>query len=83
MLGSIFTKEICKIVNWQNNQNNPGILTEKDNSGSSFDREKSNDCVKTWKSIRSDNLNKLFFAHLSINTIRNKSNFLKIKLKVT
>ena len=76
MLDSIFIKEICKIVNWQNIRNNPGILTEEDNSGTSLESQKSSDCVKTWKFIRSDNLNKLVFAHLNVNSIRNKLDFL-------
>ena len=76
MLGNIFTKEICKIVNWQNNRNIPGILIVEGTLETSFESEKSGDCVKLLKSIRSDNLNKLVFAHLNINFIRNKSEFL-------
>ena len=45
------------------------------NSVTFFESQKSTDCVKLLKSVKSDNLNKLLFAHLSINSIRNKFEF--------
>ena len=81
MLGSIFTKEICKIVNWQNNWNILGIFTEEGNSEKSFESQKLSNCVKLLKSMRSKNLNKLVFARLNINSIRNKFEFLVEQVK--
>ena len=60
MVGSIFTREICKIVNWQKNRSIPGTLTEEGNSETFFESQKSSDSVTFLKSVRSDNLNKLF-----------------------
>ena len=73
--GDMWNCVICKIVNWQNNRNISGILAEEGNSVTFFESHKSTDCVKLLKSVKSDNLNKLVFAHLSINSIRNKFEF--------
>lgn len=75
LLGSIFTERIWKTVNWQNNQNIPGILTERSDSEASFESQKPSDCVKVLKSLRDGNLNKLVFDQLNINSIRNKFEF--------
>ena len=40
-----------------------------------------NTCNITLKTIRSDNANKLVFAHLNINSIRNKFEFLATQVK--
>ena len=39
------------------------------------------DCNNTLKSLRKDNLNKLIFAHLNINSIRNKFELLSEQIK--
>ena len=39
------------------------------------------ECNLTLKTIRSDNVNKLSFAHLNINSIRNKFEFLSTQVK--
>ena len=39
------------------------------------------DCNNTLKSFRKDNLNKLIFAHLNINSIRNKFELLSEQVK--
>ena len=41
------------------------------------------DCKSTLKTIRHDNLNKLLFAHLNINSIRNKFEELISQVKGT
>ena len=43
--------------------------------------KKYDECNITLKTIRSDNVNKLIFAHLSINSIRNKFEFLATQVK--
>ena len=40
-----------------------------------------NDCVNVWKTLRSDNSNKLLFARININSIRNKFEFLSTQVK--
>ena len=35
-----------------------------------------NDCMSVLKTLRNDNSNKLIFAHININSIRNKFEFL-------
>ena len=40
-----------------------------------------NDCVNVWKALRSDNSNKLLFARININSIRNKFEFLSTQVK--
>ena len=39
------------------------------------------DCNNTLKSLRKDNLNKLIFAHLNINSIRNQSELLSQQIE--
>ena len=39
------------------------------------------DCNNTLKSLRKDNLDKLIFAHLNINSIRNKFELLSKQIK--
>ena len=43
--------------------------------------KKYDECNITLKTIRSDNANKLVFAHLNINSIRNKFEFLATQVK--
>ena len=43
--------------------------------------KKYDECNITLKTIRSDNVNKLIFAHLNINCIRNKFEFLAMQVK--
>ena len=45
------------------------------------DINKVSDCNNTLKSLRKDNLNKLIFAHLNINSIRNKFELLSEQIK--
>ena len=45
------------------------------------DINKVSDCNNTLKSLRNDNLNKLIFAHLNINSIRNKFGLLSEQIK--
>ena len=52
------------------------IPTEEGSSEISFEEEKSSDCIKQLKSIRGDDLNRLVFTHLYINSIRNEFEFL-------
>ena len=40
-----------------------------------------NNCISVLKALRSDNSNKLIFAHININSIRNKFEFLSTQVK--
>ena len=40
-----------------------------------------NDCISVLKALRSDNSNKLIFAHININSISNKFEFLSTQVK--
>ena len=40
-----------------------------------------NNCIRVLKALRSDNSSKLTFAHININFIRNKSQFLSTQVK--
>ena len=40
-----------------------------------------NDCISVLKALRSDNSDKLVFAHININSIRNKFEFLSTQVK--
>ena len=42
---------------------------------------KANDCIRVLKALRSDNSNKLIFAHIKINSNRNKFEFLSTQVK--
>ena len=47
----------------------------------SFDIKQQSSCNKTLKSIPNDNVNKLIFSHLNINSIRNMVELLKNQIK--
>ena len=40
-----------------------------------------NDCINVLKALRSDNSDKLVFAHININSIRNRFEFLSTQVK--
>ena len=40
-----------------------------------------NDCISALKVLRSDDSNKLIFAHIKINSVRNKFHFLSTQVK--
>ena len=50
-------------------------------SDESLDAESATDCKKFLKSLHTSNPDKLVFAHLNINTIRNKSEMLSDQIK--
>ena len=67
-----FGNEISRVFNWRVANNNSSINIEGCNTSVLHDINKVSDCNNTLKSLRKDNLDKLIFAHLNINSIRNK-----------
>ena len=67
-----FVKEISRAFNLRGADNNSNINIGGCNTSVLHDVNKESDCNDTLKSLRKDNLNKLIFAHLNINSIRNK-----------
>ena len=76
VLSDIYLREISKILNWYET----GILAgfkEYMSEKSSINIDEILDCKSILKSMRWDNKHKLIFAHLSINSIRNKFDLLE------
>ena len=76
-----FLKEISRVFNWQFRTENSD--SEECISNLTLKFQKIIDCKSTLKTIRDDNLNKVIFAHLNINSIRNKFEELISQVKGT
>ena len=57
--------------------------SEEYNPNLSFKRQKLDDWKNNLETVRSENLNKLIFVHLNINTVRNKFDLLLNQIKYT
>ena len=79
---STFVSELSRILTWQHDKNNTGFTVEECNSDKTNVDQKVTDGNRVLKSLRCNNLNKLVFAHLNINSIRNKFELLLSKLEV-
>ena len=73
LLSDIILKEFSYVFNWQFRTENSG--SEECISNLTLKGQKIIDCKSTLKTIGGDNLNKFTFAHLNINSIRNKFEF--------
>ena len=82
ILSSTFVSELSGILTWQRDKNNTVFTLEECNSDKTNVDQKITDGNKVLKSLRCNNLKKLVFAHLNINSIRNKSNSFLNKLEV-
>ena len=80
VLSNNFVNEISKVLHWQIDRGNSNINIDY-NFKDDLTAQKYDECKITLKSIRSDNVNKLIFAHLNINSIRNKLEFLATQVK--
>ena len=76
VLSSTFVNELSMILTWQRDKNNTGFNVEQCNSDETNVDQKVTDGSKVLKSLRCNNLSQLAFAHLNINSIRNKLEFL-------
>ena len=79
-MSDIFVKELSKVFNWHNLDDLSKQLDVYD-SDESRDAESATDCKKFLKSLRTSNPDKLAFAHLNINSIRNKFEMLSDQIK--
>ena len=73
--------EISRALNWRLANNSSSINIEGCNTSILLDINKVSDCNNTLKSLSKDNLNKLIFAHLNINSIQNKFELLSEQIK--
>ena len=73
---STFIPELSRISNWQPNECNSGFLVEECNSDKINVEQSVTDCKRVLKSLQCSNLNKSVFAHLKINSISKKFEFL-------
>ena len=81
ILSNNFVNEISKVLHWQIDRGNSNANVEDCNIKDDLTANKYDECNITLKTIRSDNANKLVFAHLNINSIRNKFEFLATQVK--
>ena len=67
-----FLKEISNIFNWHSIDKNSRLNHEGCKSNFSLEGKKRIDAQTILKSLRRENTNKLVFAHININSLRNK-----------
>ena len=72
---------MSKVLHWQIDRGNSNTNFEECNFKDDLTAKKYDECNITLKTIRSDNVNKLIFAHLNINSIRNIFEFLATQVK--
>ena len=76
-----FVNEVSKVLHWQVNRGNSNANVEEWNFKDDITAKKYDGCNTSLKTMRSDNANKLIFADLNINSIRNKFEFLATQVK--
>ena len=72
---------MSKVLHWQIDRGNSNTNFEECDFKDGLTAKKYDECNITLKTIRSDNVNKLIFAHLNINSIRNTFEFLATQVK--
>ena len=72
ILSNDFIGEISKVFNWQYERDKPKAVPGERIFNKTLSAKTYSDCNSKLKDMRSDNINKLLFAHLNINSIRNK-----------
>ena len=81
VLSNNFVNEISKVFDCQIDRGNSKVNAGECNFEDDLTAKKHNVCNITLETIRSDNGKKLIFAHLKINPVRNKSEFLATQVK--
>ena len=79
LLDDTFIRQLSYILNWQENDISNIRLEECRSHVSNV--MQGNDCISALKVLRSDDSNKLIFAHIKINSVRNKFHFLSTQVK--
>ena len=80
-LSNNFVNEISKVLHWQTDRGHSNANVDECNFKDDLTAKKYDECNITLKTISSDKVNKLIFAHLDINSIRNKFEFLATQVK--
>ena len=75
----IFIRQLSHVFNWQENNISNVSLEECRSHVSNVTQ--ANDCISVLKRLRSVNSNKLIFAHINTNFIRNIFEFLSTQVK--
>ena len=81
VLSNNFINEVSKVLHWQIDRGNSNANVEEFNFIDNLTAKKYDECNMMLKTIRSNNVNKLIFAHLNESSIRNKSEFLATQVK--
>ena len=81
VLGDAFLKEISNVFNWHYIDEDLRLNHEGCKSKFSLEDKKRIDVKTILKSIRQENTNKLIFAHINTNSLRNKSELLVDQVK--
>ena len=81
VLSNNFVSKIYKVLHWQIDRDISNTSVVEYNFKDDLSAKKYNECNVTLTTIRSDNVNKLIFPHLNINSIRNKFKFLAKQFK--
>ena len=76
-----FVHDISKVLHWQIDGGNSNVNIEECNFKYDLTAKKYDKCNMTLKTILSCNINKLIFAHLNTNSLRNKFKFLATQVK--
>ena len=81
VFSSTFVNELSRILTWQRDKNNTGFTVEEYNSDETSVDQKVTDGNRVLKSLCCNNLNRLVFPHLNINSIRNKFELLSEQIR--
>ena len=81
VLSNNFVNEIPQVLHWPIDRGNSDANSEECNSEGDLTAKKYDECNITLKTIGSDNVNKLIFAHLNINSSRKTFEFLATQVK--
>ena len=80
-LSNNFIGEISQVFNGKPERDNPNAVLQDYIFNKTLFAKTYNDYNSTLKNIRSDNMNKLIFVHLNINSIKIKSDFLAEQIR--
>lgn len=80
-VSSTFISELSRTLNWQRNKNNAVFIVKKCNSDKTNINQSVRDCNRVLKFLCRNNSNKLTFAKLNLNSIRNKCKFLFVRVR--
>ena len=81
VLVDAFLKEMSNVFNWYYSDQDSRLNHEGCNSKFPLEDRKKIDAKTVFKSIRQENTNRLVFAHININSLRNKFELLADQVK--